>query len=83
MIVKQAQVDCEGTGFVFVSAARGVFRGGAIGPWPPPFGSPGQYIVDIVKYNKHRIVCKIAAWFPPFVSWAEALSTQRFVYFYL
>ena len=37
-------------------SCRGVFRGGAIGPWPP-FGSPGLQ-------KLHRKVNKIEAW-PP------------------
>ena len=48
MIVKQAQGDCDGTGFVFVSAARRVARNsqwggclGGLGAEPPAAG--GQW----------------------------------------
>ena len=51
---------------------RGVFRGGH-GAMPPP-------LVRHDSINYHRIACKIAAWPPPLLTWAESwgesLSTQ-------
>ena len=52
------QAACAIAGHIKPGAYQGRIYGGAIGPWPPPFGSPGQY-------NYHRIVCKIAACPPP------------------